>query len=68
LLACGHGARNVTPWQREWRSFGEFLAGDVEVWGGRMKGREAFAEVAGLSGALALGVTLLGLVIALSRP
>jgi hypothetical protein len=68
LLGCGSGARNMTPWQRPWRSFQEFLSGDVEVCGGRMSGREAFVELAGMSWSLAGLATAFGIIIALSRP
>jgi hypothetical protein len=62
------GGRNVTPWQRPWRSFREFLAGDVEVWGGRVPGRDAFAQLAGMAFCLAALATAFGIIVEASRP
>ena len=68
LIGCGGSARDVTPWQRPWRSFQVFLSGEVEVWGGRMSGREAFIQLAGMSWCLAALATAFAITIALSRP
>jgi hypothetical protein len=68
LIGCGAGGRNMAPWQRPWRSFREFLAGDVEIWGGRIPGRDAFIQLVGMSWCLAGLATAFGVIIALSRP
>jgi hypothetical protein len=54
--------RNVTPWQRPWHSFREFLDSEVEVWGARLSGRDAFFQLAGMSwllGALATAFAII---------
>ncbi len=68
LIGCGSGARNLTPWQRPWRSFREFLASDVEVWDGRISGRDAFVQLAGMAWCLAALATAFAIVTAASRP
>src|SRR5580658_654664 len=68
MMAVGSaGSRDVTPWQRHWRSFQEFLDGDVQVWGGRIPGRDAFLQLAGMSWCLAGLATVFGVIIELSR-
>jgi hypothetical protein len=67
LAAGGAGGRVVTPWQRPWRSFREFLASDVEVWSGRVSGRDAFIQLAGMSWCLAALATVFGIIIEASR-
>jgi hypothetical protein len=68
LIGCGAGGRNMAPWQRPWRSFREFLASDIEIWGGHIRGRDAFIQLAGMSWCLAGLATAFGVIIALSRP
>jgi len=67
MAAGGDGGRNVTPWQRPWRSFREFLTGEVEVWGGRMSGWSAFVQLAGMAWCLAVLATVFGTIVALAR-
>lgn len=64
----GGGGRNVAPWQRHWRSFSEFLGGQVQVWGARISGREAFIQLVGAAWCLAALATAFGIIIVLSRP
>ena len=52
LVTCG-SARTLEPWQRSWRSFGEFWDGEMEIWDGRISGRAAFVQLAVLAWALA---------------
>jgi hypothetical protein len=68
IAAGGDGGRNVAPWQRRWRSFGEFLAGDIEVWGGRVPGRDSFVQLAGMAWCLAVLATMFGVITELARP
>lgn len=67
LTVGGDGGRNVTPWQRPWRSFGEFLDGEVEVRGTRLRGRDAFIQLAGVAWCLAGLATAFGIIM-LARP
>ena len=65
LLAVGGGAgRSVAPWQRQWRSFDEFLHGKLDVWGARISGRDAFIQLAALSWCLAGLATAFAIIIA----
>ena len=68
LLLVGSEGRNVVPWQRHWRSFHEFLAGHVDVWGARVSGREAFIQIAGLAWCLAALATTFAVIIAAEHP
>lgn len=68
LLAGGGRGRDMQPWQRQWRSFQEFLAGEVEVWGAWVSGRDAFIQLAGMSWLLAALATAFGILIELARP
>ena len=67
IAGFGAGGRNVVPWQRPWRSFQEFLGGEVEVWGARVSGREAFVQLAAMSWLLAGLATAFAVIIALVR-
>jgi hypothetical protein len=67
MAAGGAGGRNMTPWQRPWRSFREFLTSDVEVWDSRVSGREVFIQLAGMAWCLAALATVFGIIIAASR-
>ena len=68
LFIGGFGGRDVSPWQRSWQSFSEFLSNDVEVWGARISGRAAFAQVVTVAWCLALLMTALGIIIEAARP
>jgi hypothetical protein len=59
--------RNMTPWQRPWHSFREFLDGEVEVWGARVSGRDAFFQLAGMSWLLAALATTFAVIVAVVR-
>jgi hypothetical protein len=67
MAGGGAGGRNVTQWQRPWHSFQEFLNGEVEVWGGRVPGKEAFVQLAAMSWLLAGLGTAFAVIIALVR-
>jgi hypothetical protein len=67
MAGGGAGGRNVTPWQRPWRSFQEFLDGEVEVWGARVSGKEAFVQLTVMSWLLAGLATAFAVIIALVR-
>ena len=67
MAGGGAGGRNVAPWQRPWRSFQEFLDGEVEVWGARVRGKEAFVQLAAMSWLLAGLGTAFAVIIALVR-
>jgi hypothetical protein len=68
MAAGGVASYNVTPWQRSWRSFREFLAGDVQVWGGRVSGWDAFVQLAGMAWCLAGLATVFAIIVAFTRP
>ncbi len=68
LMAAEGGGRDAVPWQRQWRSFDEFLAGEVEVWGGRVSGWDAFIQLAGMAWSLAALATAFGIIIEIARP
>jgi hypothetical protein len=68
LAAGGEFGRNMTPWQRTWRSFGEFLSGEIDVWGARVSGWDAFVQLAGMAWCLAGLATAFGIIVVLARP
>ena len=69
MMAFGSaGSRDVTPWQRRWRSIQEFLEGDVQVWGGRIPGRDAFVQLVGMAWCLAALATAFGVIVELAKP
>jgi hypothetical protein len=67
LAGFGEGGRNVTPWQRPWRSFQEFLNGEVSVWGARVPGKDAFLQLVVMSWLLAGLATAFAVIIMLER-
>src|ERR1700722_2373758 len=67
MAGGGAGGRNVVPWQRPWHSFREFLGGEVEVWGARMSGSDAFLQLAGMAWLLAALTTAFGIIIEVVR-
>jgi len=68
LIAGPSAAHNSTPWQRPWRSVKEFLDGEVQVWGARVRGRDAFVQLGGMAWCLALLATAFSVITAMSRP
>ena len=68
LIAGPTAAHNSTPWQRPWRSVQEFLDGEVQVWGARIPGRDAFVELGGMAWCLALLATAFSVITVMSRP
>ncbi len=68
MVAGGAGGRDMQPWQRPWRSFREFLSGEVEVWGGRVSGWDAFIELTVMSWLLAGLATAFAIIVAYARP
>lgn len=67
LAAGGAGGRNVTQWERPWHSFQEFLDGEVQVWGARVPGRDAFWQLAAMSWLLAGLATAFAVIVVLVR-
>lgn len=67
MAGGGAGGRNVSQWQRPWHSFQEFLGGEVEVWGARVSGKEAFIQLTAMSWLLAGLATAFAVIIALAR-
>ncbi len=67
MVAGVVGGRNMTPWQRHWASFQEFLDGHVEVWGSRVSGRDVFYQLAGMSWLLAGLATAFAVIVACVR-
>jgi hypothetical protein len=68
MAAGGAGGRNMEPWRRPWRSFREFLTGEVEVWGTRVSGWDAFVQLTAMSWLLAALATAFSVMVALDRP
>jgi hypothetical protein len=68
MAAGGTGGRNGAPWQRPWRSLGEFLGGEVEVCGARVSGWDAFVQLVGMAWLLAALATVFGVIIEIVRP
>jgi hypothetical protein len=68
MAAFGVKGPNVVPWQRPWQSFHEFLEGEVEVWGGRIPGREAFVQLAATAWCLTALALVFGIIVEAVRP
>ena len=68
IAAGGMAGRDMTPWQRRWLSFREFLSSEVEVGGVRVLGRDAFLQLAGMSWCLAGLATAFAIIVAFARP
>lgn len=67
MAGFGAGGRSVIPWQRPWRSFQEFLDGEVEVWGARVPGKEAATQLIVMSWLLAALATAFAVIVAVVR-
>lgn len=67
MAGGGTGGRNVSPWERPWHSFQEFLDGEVAVWGARVPGKEAFVQLVAMSWLLAGLATAFAVIIASVR-
>jgi len=67
MAGFGSGGRSVIPWQRPWRSFQEFLDGEVEVWNARIRGREAFVQLMAMSWLLAAMATAFAVIVMVVR-
>jgi hypothetical protein len=63
MVGFGAGGRNLVPWQRPWRSFDQFLNGEVEVWGARISGKEACVQLVAMSWLLAALATAFAIII-----
>jgi hypothetical protein len=59
LAGGGWYSRNITPERRITRSLRSFLAGPVDIATGRITGREAMLQIAGLPVILSIGGTII---------
>lgn len=67
MAGLGGGGRTVTPWERPWHSFQEFLDGEVSVWGARVPGKDACVQLVAMSWLLAALATAFAVIIVLVR-